>query len=155
MNLLRNVLLTGLLFVAPVAISADDQVTQEIVDKVTKEGSFVSNAWTTVKKYSPHHLPRVFVERCGGRAVAKWLAKPSVDKDGKAVEMGSVKKFFADYETGVARTFAIAEVAIIVAAAYKAWQMFYSTEEVDADEDASIFEDDTDEDDQDDEATAE
>ncbi len=72
-----------------------------------------------------------FVASWGGaQRVAKWLGTA---KEG--AEAGSIVSFFAKNEKHVSRSLALLETAVIVAAAYKAYQTFFVEEDdMDGDE---------------------
>lgn len=151
MNLLRNVVLTGLLFVAPVSFAAEEVLptptTTETPATPAAKVSFFAKAWDTTKAYNP---ASGFKNWFGAARVAKWLATPKLDKDNNPVDATGFKKFVTTYQNGIANTLALVEFAVIAAAAYKAYTMICPAQ-IDADEDMDIFadEDDLDEDDSD------
>jgi hypothetical protein len=76
----------------------------------------------------------------GAKRFATWLASSSKDKDGK-----EVAAFFAGKENAISRTLAVAGTAAVVAAAYKAYQVFVAEEDTDEDySDVDVFETDFD-----------
>jgi hypothetical protein len=66
----------------------------------------------------------------GAEKFATWLASGSTDDKGVTTK-GTMATFFSDHVKATKRVFAVAEVALITAAAYKAYEAFIAEENAD------------------------
>jgi hypothetical protein len=151
MNISRNVLLAALVsFSLPVFAGQSGETenaptkapTKTIVTpkKVEASTGVTAKAWSGVKAVvcSPVTFIDWISSKGGAQTFATWLGSASKDQDNKDIERGMFTSFFNNHTTAISRLFAISETAIVVAAAYKAYQAFI-TEEDSGEEYADVF----------------